>query len=119
MIHEPPAPAVKVARTPAWLVALISAAVCIVLITGGWLLWTLQTTNQRLVDGRASSLQILNQIKAFTDPSSKISKATDAKTAAIIAEIIVCLENHEDRLAARFANVPAPPLAPGCPATTP
>ena len=57
----------------------------------------------------------LQRVQQATDPKSQLSKRAAAQQAQVVRFLILCLENHDDRLAAAGVGRPLPPLMPGCP----
>lgn len=66
-------------------------------------------------DARHKNFIILQRVVEATNPNSPYSQHNSAQTQVEINGIILCLENHEDRLAARAAQGRIPPVRKGCP----
>lgn len=48
--------------------------------------------------------------------SLKTQARAQAATAAAVRQLIVCINNHNDRLHAQTVHLPLPPIPPDCPA---
>ena len=71
---------------------------------------------QRLESQQANTLTLLHEVQNATDPNSPESQAAAARTQAVVTQLILCVENHADRVGALIRHAPIPPLLAGCPA---
>lgn len=99
------------------LLTLIAAlATCVILVV--WIV----VSNRQATDQRARIQKELTQtsflvqrVADATDPTSQFSQRANAQQAMVVKALILCLENHEDRLAAELAHTRVPGVMKGCP----
>ena len=64
---------------------------------------------------QANVLAILHAVQNATDPNSPESQAAAARTQQVVVQLILCVENHADRVGALIRGMPVPALLAGCP----
>ena len=91
-------------------------ATCIILVI--WIIISNhQATDQRtrIQQELAQTSFLVERVAAATDPHSQLTRRTNAQQAVVVRNLILCLENHEDRLAAALARTRPPAVMRGCP----
>lgn len=110
----------QVEKSSRWLRAIstIGMAIILVVVVTFGLINTLSQNSAHHTSLReqANLLVILQRVEAVTNPDSAYSKTAAAGEQVVIAKIISCLENHEDRLVTVVDHKVVPAIEAGCPA---
>ncbi len=111
----PPDETPEIQPTPLWRItgATIIAILAIVVIF--WLVISTEDNTRAARKDQQGILQILAQIDKYTNPHSKTVQAEQKAQMKVVDHIIVCVENHQDRVTASILHVTPPPVTPGCP----
>ena len=103
-----------------WWVRLLTLLTCIATLVV--VLIYFEINNRQASDQRARIQRelvatnfLVQRVADATDPKSQLSQRANAQQAVVVKNLILCLENHEDRLAAELAHIPPPRVMKGCP----
>lgn len=103
-----------------WWVRLLTLLTCIATLVV--VLVYFEINNRQANDQRARIQKevvatnfLVQRVIDATDPKSQLSQQADVRQAIVVKGLILCLENHEDRLAALLAHAGPPKVMKGCP----
>ena len=121
MIHDLPehpdeTPEIQeIQPTPLWRITGATIIAILAVVVTFWLVISTEDNTRAARNDQHYMIQILAQIDKYTNPHSPIVKAANARQQLVIDHIILCVENHQDRVTASILHVTAPPVVPGCP----